>query len=64
MNETVVIINKTPSGRFIIEGRAKVIRHLDEDRYLVRFGDGSTVERYVDPQAQSDPEGYIERLNG
>lgn len=56
-------INCTLGGRFLVEGRSWVVRHLGEDRYLVRFPDGELIERFVDPKAQADPYAYVRTLN-
>jgi hypothetical protein len=57
--QRVWIINCTLGGRFLVEGRARVARHLGDNRYLVRFPDGELVERCVDPKAQADPYAYV-----
>ncbi len=63
--DNVAIINRTLGGRYLVEGRAKIVRQLDvEGRYLVRFDDGDLVERCVDPAAQADPYEIVRRLNG
>jgi hypothetical protein len=61
--QQVWIINCTLGGRDLVEGRARVVRHLGDDRYLVRFPDGDQVERFVDPKAQADPYAYVRTLN-
>lgn len=61
--QQVWIINRTLGGRFLVEGRARVMRHLGNDRYLVRFPDGYLVERFVDPNAQADPYDYVRTRN-
>jgi hypothetical protein len=61
--QQVWIINCTLGGRFLVEGRARVMRHLGDDRYLVRFLDGDLVERFVDANAQVDPYAYVRKLN-
>ena len=60
--QRVWIINCTLGGRFLVEGRSWVVRHLGEDRYLVRFPDGELIERFVDPKAQADPYAYVRTL--
>jgi hypothetical protein len=61
--QRVWIINCTLGGRFLVEGRARIVRRLGEDRYLVRFPDGELVERFVDPKAQADPHAFVRTLN-
>jgi len=61
--QRVCIINCTLGGRFLVEGRARIVRPLGDDRYLVRFPDGDLVERFVDPKAQADPYAYVRTLN-
>ena len=61
--QRVWIINCTLGGRFLVEGRARVVRHLGDDRYLVRFPDGDLVERCVDPKAQADPYASVRTRN-
>jgi hypothetical protein len=61
--QRVWIINCTLGGRFLVEGRARIVRHLGDCRYLVRFPDGDLVERFVDPKAQADPYAYVRTLN-
>jgi hypothetical protein len=61
--QRVWIINCTLGGRFLVEGRARIVRRLGNDRYLVRFPDGDLVERVVDPKAQADPYAYVRTLN-
>ena len=50
--DTVTVHNQTMGGRPIVEGEARVVRALGENRYLVRFvnhADEGTFERYVSP---------------
>lgn len=63
--QKVTVINSTMSGVYFIEGTATVLKHLDDDRYLVRFGGNAemSVERYVDPRAQALPAEYVAELN-
>jgi hypothetical protein len=61
--QRVWIINCTLGGRFLVEGRARIVRRLSDNRYLVRFPDGDLVERLVDPQAQADPYAFVRTLN-
>jgi hypothetical protein len=61
--QRVWIINCTHGGRFLVEGRARVVCRLDDDRYFVRFADGDLVERFVDSKAQADPYAYVRTLN-
>jgi len=65
MTEYVNVINSTMGGTFIIEGRARVLKTIDEDTKLVDFEDGyGPVERFVDPLAQDgDVAAYVARLN-
>lgn len=67
--DTVAIVNRSLSGRFVVEGRARVIREIDggTGRYEVVFVDApasdGSVFRYVDPAAQRNPESYVAHLN-
>lgn len=64
--DSVIVINQTLSGRFIVEGRAKVLRTLRDidEMYLVSFwGAGEQVQRFIDPQAQKDPDAFVRQLN-
>jgi hypothetical protein len=49
------VINCTLGGRFLVEGRARIVRRLGNDRYLVRFPDGDLVDRFVDPKRRPIP---------
>ncbi|MDE2233829.1 MAG: hypothetical protein KGJ90_07050 [Patescibacteria group bacterium] len=54
------------SGTIFLEGKAVIVRAIDpeDNRYLVRFPDGTAVERYIDPMAQSpDVAFYVANLN-
>lgn len=61
----VNVINVTMGGTFFLEGRARVVKVLDEERSLVDFEEGSgPVERAIDPCAQGeDVAHYIADLN-
>jgi hypothetical protein len=61
--QRVWIINRTLGGRYLVEGRARVVRHLGDDCYVVRFPDGDLVERILDPQGQADPYAHVRTLN-
>jgi hypothetical protein len=64
--EVVHIINTSMSGRFFIEGQAKVVRAIPgvEGQYLVCFkGETQPVERFVDPRAQIDTGRFVADLN-
>jgi hypothetical protein len=61
--QRVWIINCTLGGRFLVEGRARVVRRLGDDRYLLRFPDGDLVERSVNPEAQANPYASVRILN-
>lgn len=61
--QQVWIINRTLGGQYLVEGSARVMRRLGNDRYRVRFPDGDLVERFVDPKAQADPYAYVRTLN-
>lgn len=63
--ERVAIINRTYVGRFIVEGFALIVRQIEpnEARYMVRFDNGDTVERFVDPMAQANPQAMCDSLN-
>lgn len=66
IGDRVTVINSTPSGRFKIEGKAYIVKIIDREdsRFMVRF-EGSTrrFERFVDPDAQDNPEAYLAALN-
>ena len=63
-NDEVWIINCTMSGKFIIEGKARVISNSHDQGYNVRFdGDDSNVVRFIDDNAQKDPEAWVKILN-
>jgi hypothetical protein len=65
--QSVHIINQTMSGKFFVEGTAKIIKPTDvEGRYLVRFPERAGAiqcERFVDELAQSDPQAYVNTMN-
>lgn len=70
VGDTVFIINRTYSGEFFLEGKARIKRVLaTEDRYRVQFiADNGKLakqvhERFVDPAAQDDPYALINKLN-
>ena len=53
-------------GEFMLEGTATILKCVDSkrDSYLVQFGGGDILQRYVDPNAQgTDVDAYIESLN-
>lgn len=67
--DIVTVFNRTMSGRSMIEGRARVVKRLDEPHhYAVQFRVGAvfdrqTFERFVFPgDCQSDPEAYLRSL--
>lgn len=60
----VAIVGARHDGYLFVEGYAVVLRRGEiDDRWRVRFEDGDVVERYVDPEAQADPQGYVARIN-
>lgn len=66
--QRVAIINKTYSGKFIVEGYATVRSHPSgDDFYNVRFegedSESQVYQRFIDPAAQADPVGYCIKLN-
>ena len=64
INDTVDIINKNFSGRFIYEGSATVVSEENRNgHYDVEFENGDRVTRYVDMEAQGRVEQYLEELN-
>ena len=65
MAEYVNVLNRTIGGRYILEGRAKVIRRFGKHMATIVFLDGyGPTDRYIDPQAQgADVQSYIDRLN-
>lgn len=62
--ETVTVFNITMGGRFIIEGRATIVRQVKgiDEQYVVAFPNGDRVQRFVDPFGQADPEQHLARL--
>ncbi|QPC43509.1 hypothetical protein HW532_12865 [Kaustia mangrovi] len=65
--DRVHVLNCTMGGTFVVEGEATIVRPVDgvDCQYLVDFNDGyGPVERFVDPDAQGDPAGFVARLNG
>jgi len=74
IGDVVTVINRAKGMRgatgFLIEGRATILRLLDADEYYkVRFVDDEqrlgrrAFDRFVDPAAQADPRGFVQRLN-
>ena len=65
MAKYVNVINRKLSGRFVLEGRARLVRDLGDGVAVVDFEDGyGRVERFVDPAAQGDDlDAYLQRLN-
>lgn len=61
--QRVTVINRTLGGKYVVEGEALIVHHLEDNRYMVQFESGRKYERFVDPAAQDDPEGYCEILN-
>jgi hypothetical protein len=73
VGDIVTVFNRRFS-KFVIEGRAEIVSlRQAEDMYNVRFfrdwfdshthkSDGTQI-RFVDPNGQEDPEGYLEVLN-
>lgn len=59
----VWVINRTYGGTFIVEGKAAVLKVLGEDRALVCFDNGDKVERFIEKEAQANPEEYVAMLN-
>ena len=74
VGQTVNVLNMTMSGRYILEGQARVLEVVERPQRhaLVRFvgarvdlGDPD-VERYIDPRAQGSAdqvEAWLELLN-
>jgi hypothetical protein len=64
VGDTVTVFNRSFS-QFVIEGKATIVALFDmEDEYLVRFGERKkSFRRFVDPNGQDDPEGYLAQLN-
>ncbi len=65
MAEYANVINQKLSGRYFLEGRARLVRRLNDDMAIVDFDDGyGPTERFVDPAAQGDDlDAHLERLN-
>ena len=72
IGDKVIVFNRQLGGKFVIEGKAKIayVRH-SEDMYEVQFLDEHGLVhrpiknhlRYVDPNGQDDPDGYLQILN-
>ena len=72
-NEIITVINITTSGTFVIEGEAKILNPISgtDEHYTVQFQHDDpertlcepSVDRFVDPAAQSDPAAYVADLN-
>ena len=69
VGDRVTVFNRSFS-KFVIEGRAEIVSlRRPEDMYRVRFendraqGHKHTWLRFVDPNGQDDPEGYLAQLN-
>ena len=61
--QRVAIINRTLSGRFIVESKEAIVqKRAYGDMYAVRI-DGDTVSRFINPAAQADPVAFVARLN-
>lgn len=60
----VSVLNRDISGCFFVEGKAKILSGIkgDHETYRVRFKDGFVCTRFVDPEAQDDPQGYCDRF--
>jgi hypothetical protein len=70
LGEIVTVFNRTLGGKFVIEGRASIVKiEKPEDMYRVRFLDDQKQGhkhiwlRYVDPNGQENPEAYLKTLN-
>ena len=65
MTDYVNIIACNIGGPFFVEGRARVVKTIDDENKLVDFEDGyGPVERFVDPLAQGDDlDAYVAKLN-
>ena len=75
VGDTVYILNSSFSGKLIVEGQAKVKKILIEPKHegdqvyaTVMFDDGldwimGSDDRWIDPQAQDDPQAYCDELN-
>lgn len=63
--DRVAVLNANMRGMLIVEGTATVVSLLDGDEfYDVRFDDSrSTYERKVNPDAQGDPQAYVNKVN-
>lgn len=68
--ELVTILNCSINGEVFIEGRARVVEHIQENQYFVHFltkegrlDEWGSVGRFVDPAAQANPEQYVKEQN-
>lgn len=65
--EIVTIYNMGFKDKFFIEGKAKIISQISDNRYKVKFlniDSTKTYERYVEGgEAQSNPHQYLLSLN-
>lgn len=64
--DKVAIINSTLGGRYLVETKKATIIRIIEDGARpyarVRIGMGC-VDRFIDTDAQADPEAYVAALN-
>ena len=65
IGQTVVIVNRSMSGRYMIEGRATLVQPTSQpEHWYVQFiGEQDTYRRYIDMAAQDNPDAYIAMLN-
>ena len=68
-DDVVTVFNQTMSGKFIIEGKATIVRPIDDvdEQYIVKMpssdGYNEHLQRFVDPAGQGDPEAHLDELN-
>lgn len=61
--DRVAIINFS-NGKYFLEGYARLLGEISPTYWRVELEtDGVLCERYVDPEAQKNPEAYIDELN-
>ena len=64
--EQVWVIAAGFDGTLRVEGRATVVGPATTGccgYFRVRFEDGDVCDRFIDREAQADPEGYVRRVN-
>lgn len=67
IGDKVTILNRKMNGKFFVEGKGTIQKVLDSqsNRCHIMFEDepGILYPRFVDPEAQEDPEKYVQEAN-